>query len=174
MTIWTFVSRVMTLLFNTLFGFVIAFLLGSNHLLISWLQSPSAVISEPKKRKSVTASTFSPSICHEVMEPDAMVLVFLILSFKLAFSFSSFTLIKRFFSSSLLSAVRVVSSTYLRLLIFLPEILIPACNSSSPAFHMMWSMFKVNKQGDNKQTYHTPFSILNQSVVPSRVVTVAF
>ena len=106
-----------------------------------------------------------PSIFH-VNGVDAMVLVFLILSFKLAFSFSSFTLIKRFFSSSLLSAVRVVSSTYLRLLIFLPEILIPACNSSSPAFHMMWSMFKVNKQGDNKQTYHTPFSILNQSVVP--------
>ena len=68
--------------------FVIAFLPRNNHLLISWLQSPSAVILEPK-RKSVTTSTFSPSICHEVMEPDAMILIFLIFSFKPAFSLSS-------------------------------------------------------------------------------------
>ena len=67
LTIWTFVSRVMSLLFNTLSRVVIAFLPGCKHLLISWLQSPSAVILEPKKRKSVTTSTFSPSVCHEVM-----------------------------------------------------------------------------------------------------------
>ena len=75
LTIQTFVGKEMSLLFNTLSRFVIAFLPGSNHLLISWLQSLSAVILEPKKRKSVTASTFSPSICHEVMGPDAMILV---------------------------------------------------------------------------------------------------
>ena len=82
LTKWTFVGRVMSLLFNTLSRFVIAFLLRSNCLLISWMQSASAVILEPKKRKFVTASTFSPSICHEVMGLDAMILVFLILIFK--------------------------------------------------------------------------------------------
>ena len=66
----------MSLLFNMLSKFVTAFLLRSKHLLISWLQSPSAVIMEPKKIKSVTVSTFPPSICHEVMELDAMILVF--------------------------------------------------------------------------------------------------
>ena len=78
LTIWTFVSSLdyMDLLFSTLSRFVIAFLPRSNHLLISWLQSPSAVILETKKRRSVTASTFSPSICHEVLGPEAMILVF--------------------------------------------------------------------------------------------------
>ena len=71
-----FVSKVMSLLFNMLSRFVIAFLQRSKSLLISWLQSPSAVTLEPKKRKSVTVSTVSPSICHEVMGPDAMILVF--------------------------------------------------------------------------------------------------
>ena len=103
-------------LFNTLSRFVITFLPRIKCLLISGLQSPSAVILEPKKRKSATTSTFAPSICHEVMEPDAMMLVFLIFSFKPALSLSSFTLIKRLFSSSWLSALRVVSSAYLSLL----------------------------------------------------------
>ena len=71
LTIWTFVGRVMSLLFNTLSRFVIAFLPRSIHL-ISWLQSPSPVILEPKKKKSVIPSTFSPSICHEAMGLDAM------------------------------------------------------------------------------------------------------
>ena len=84
LTIWTFVGRKMSLLFNTLSRFVIIFLPRSNHLLISWLWSPSTVILEPKKRKSVTTSTFSPSICHSVMRPDAMILAFLIFSLKLA------------------------------------------------------------------------------------------
>jgi len=150
LTIWTFVGKVMSLLFNTLSSFVIAFLWRSNYLIISWLQSPSTVILEPQKRKSVIASTFLPSICHEVMGPDTTILVFLILSFKLAFSLSSFTLIKRLCSCSLLYAVRMVSSTYLRLLIFLLAILIPACNSSSPAFRMMCSEYQLNKHGDNK------------------------
>ena len=72
----TFVGEVMSLLFNTLSGFVIAFLSRSKHLLISWLQSPSAVILEYRKIKSVTASIFSPSICHEVMGQNAMILDF--------------------------------------------------------------------------------------------------
>ena len=73
---WTFVCKVMSLLFNMLSGFVIAFLPRSKHLLISWLQSPSAVILEPKKVKSLTVCIVSPSICHEVMGLDAMILVF--------------------------------------------------------------------------------------------------
>ena len=88
------------------------------------------------------------SICHEVMGPDAMIFVFWMLSFKPTFSLSSFTFIKRLFSS-LLSAIRVVSSAYLKLLIFLPEILTPASTSSSQAFHVMYSAYKLNKQGDN-------------------------
>ena len=77
----TFVGKVMSLLFNMLSRFVIAFLPRSKCLLISWLQSPSTVILESSKMKSVTASTFSPSICHEMMGPDAMILVFLMLNF---------------------------------------------------------------------------------------------
>ena len=76
LTRWTFVGKVMSLLFNTLSRFVIVFLLRSKCLLISWLQLPSAVILEPKKVKSFTASTFSPSVCLEVMGLDAMILVF--------------------------------------------------------------------------------------------------
>ena len=173
LTIQTFVSKVMFLLFNTLSRFVIAFLPRSSRLLVSWLQSPSTVSLEPKKRKSVTASSFSLSIGHEVMGLEVMILVLLIFSFKLAISLFSFTLIKRFFSSSSLSAIRVVSSTYLKLLMFLLPVLIQACNSSSPAFLMMFSAYKFNKQGDNKQPCCTPFSILNLSVVPYRVLTVA-
>ena len=107
------------------------------------------------------------------MGPDAMILVFWMLSFKPTFSLSSFTYIKRLFSSSSLSAIRVVSSAYLRLLIFLPAILIPACVSSSLAFHMMYSAYKLNKQGDNTQPWRTHFPIWNQSVVPCPVLTVA-
>ena len=116
-----FVGKVMSLLFNMLSRLLIAFLPRSKRLLISWLQSPSAVILETKKIKSVTVSIVSPSICYEVMEPDAKILVFWTLSFKPTFSLSSFTFIKRLFSSSL-SALRVVSSAYLRLLLFLPAI----------------------------------------------------
>jgi len=76
LTIWTFVGKVMSLLFNMPSRFLIASLPRSKHLLISWLQSPSAVILEPKKIKSVTVSIVSPYICHEVIGPDAMILVF--------------------------------------------------------------------------------------------------
>ena len=100
LTIWTFVSKVMYLFFNMLSRFVITFLPRK---VISWLRSQSAVTLKPKKRNFVTPSTFLPSICHEVMEPDAMIFVFWMLSFKPFFSLSSFTLIKRLFSSSSLS-----------------------------------------------------------------------
>ena len=93
---------------------VIAFLPRSKHLLISWLQSPSAVILEPQRIKSVIVSTVCPSICHEVVGPDAMILVFWMLSLKPTFSLSSFTVIKRLFSSSSLSAIRVVLSKQLQ------------------------------------------------------------
>ena len=76
MTIWTSIGKAMSLLFNILSRLVIAFLSRSKSLLISWLQSPSAVILEPKKIKHVIVSTFSPSICHEMIGPDAMILVF--------------------------------------------------------------------------------------------------
>ena len=81
LTRWSFVGKVVSLLFNILSRLVIAFLPRNKHLLISWLHSPSAVILEPKKIKSVTVSTDSPSICHEVMGPDAMILVFLDVEF---------------------------------------------------------------------------------------------
>ena len=134
-------------------------------------KSPSAVSLEPPKIKSVTVSIVSIYLpwsdgtgCHDFS--------FLIVSFKPTFSLSFFTFIKMLFSSSLF-AIRVVSSAYLRLLIFLPAILISACASFSPAFHMMYSSFNLNKQGDNIQPWHTPFPIWNQSVVPCPVLTVA-
>ena len=109
----------------------------------------------------------------ELMGLDAMILVFWMLSFKPTFSLCSFTFIKRLFSSSLLSAMRVVSPAYLMLLLFLLAILIPACASSSPAFHVMYSAYKLNKQGDNIQPWCTLFTIWNQSVVPCPVLTIA-
>ena len=142
----TFVSKVTFLLFNMLSRLVIAFLARSKRLLISWLQSASAVILEPKKIKSVTVFNVSPSICLEEIGPDAMILVFWMLSFKPIFSMSSFTFNKRLFSSCSLSAIMVVSSAYLRLLIFLPTVLIPACASSSPtlALHMIHSAYRAS------------------------------
>ena len=96
LTTWTFVIKVMSLLLNMLFRLVIAFLPRSKHLLISWLQSPSSVILEPKKIVC-QCFHFSPSLCHEVMGPDAMILVFWMLSFKPAFSLFSFNFTKSFF-----------------------------------------------------------------------------
>ena len=171
LTRWTFVDKVMSLLFNMRSRLVINFLPRSMRLLISWLQSLSAVILEPQKIKSTTLSSVSPSICRELMGPDAMILVFWMLSFKPTFSLS-FTFIKNLFSSSL-SAIRMVSSAYLRLLLFLLAILIPACTSSSPAFQMMYSAYKLNKQGDNIQPWCTSFLIWNRSVFPCPVLTVA-
>ena len=135
-------QQVMYLLFNMLFRFVIAFLPRSKCLLISWLQSLSTVILQPKKIKSVTVSTFPPSICYEVMRPDVMILVFWMLSFKPVFSLSSFTFIKRLFSSSSISAIRVLSSAYLRLLIFFPAILIHLV--THPARHLAWCPLHIS------------------------------
>ena len=163
----------MSLLFNMLSRLFRDFLPRSKCLLISWLWSPSAVILEPEKIKSVTVCIVSPSVCHEVMGLVAMILVFWMLNFKPAFSLSSFTFIKRLFSPSSLSAIRVVSSTYLRLLIFLLAVVIPACASPSLAFCTMYSAYKLSKKSDNIQPWRTPFPIWNQSLVPCPVLTIA-
>ena len=114
----TFVVKVMPLLFTMLSMFIIAFLTRSKHVLILWLWSPSAIILEPKKIKSVTESIVFPSIWHEVVGLDATIFVFWILSCKLDFSLSSFTFLKIIFSS-LLSSIRVMAFVYMRLLLFL-------------------------------------------------------
>ena len=147
---WSFVDKVMSLLFNTLYKFVIYFLPKSKQHLVSWLKSPSAVILEPKKIKSLTFSIVSPSICHEVMVPDAMIFIFQLHQESLQFLFA-------FCCKS--GIIR-----YLRLLIFLTAILIPACASSILAFCMMYSAYKWNKQGDNVQPWHTPFPIWSQPI----------
>ena len=144
LTRWTFVGKIMSLLFNiqcsifnfniqySMSRFVTAFLSRSKRLLISWLQS-SAVILYPEKIVCHCFHCF-PIYLPLVMGVDAMNFTFWMLSFKLGFSLSYFTFIKRLFNSSSLSVIRVVSSAYLSLLIFLPAILIPACASSSLAF----------------------------------------
>ena len=162
----TFVGKAKSLLFNILSRLVIAFLPRSKSLLISWLQSPSAVILEPKKIKFYTVFIVSPSICHEVVGLDGMILVIWMLSFKPAFLLSSFACIKRLFSS----AIRVVSSAYLRLLIFLPAILIPAYASSSLAFCIMYSpKFEMSRylHYENYILYHILSLIIFQKIVNS-------
>ena len=163
LTKWTFVGKVMSLLFSMLSSLVIVFLPRSKQFLISWLQSPSAVILEPPKNKVCHCFHCFPiylpwsdgTRCHD--------LSFLNVSFKPTFSPSSFTFtfIKRLFSSSSLSAITVMSSAYLKLLIFLPKIMIPDCASFSLAFLMMYSACKLNKQSDNIQPSCTPFPIWN-------------
>ena len=133
----TFVGKVRSLLFNMLSRLGIAFLLRS--LLITGLQSPSSVILEPPPPKNKVCHCFN---CFPIYLPwsdgkGCHDLSFLNVEFKLTVSLSSFTFIKRLFSSSLLSSIRVVSPAYGRLSIFLPKILIPTCASSSMAFHMM-------------------------------------
>ena len=137
LTMQTFVSRVMSLPFNTMSGL--------SQLSFQWasFNFTAAVTARSdfraQEKKVCHCFHFSPSICHEVMGLDVMILVFWMLNFKTALSLSFFTLIKRLFSPSSLSAIRVLSSTFLRLLVFPPAILIPACDSSSPAFCMMYS-----------------------------------
>ena len=150
LTRWTFVGKVMPLLFNMLSRLAIAFLPRSKLLLISWLQSPSAVILEPKKIKSVTVSTVFPCIWHDVMGNRCHDLSFMNVEFLANF----FTLLFHFHQEVLqflFTTIRVVSFVYLKLLIFLPAMLIPACASSSPAFGIMYCVCKLNKQGDNIQ-----------------------
>ena len=150
----------MSLLLNMLSRLVITFLPRSKRLLISWLQSQSAVILEPQKIVSHCFHFFpiylpwSDGIwCHN--------LSFWMLSFKPTFSLSSFTFIKRLFNSSLLSHKGGVICISEVIDISPLTILIPACASSSPAFCMMYSAHKLNKQGDNIQPWHTPFPVLN-------------
>jgi len=155
----------MVLLFNTLSRLVIVFLPRSKRLnfmaAVTMCNDFGA-----QKFNSAIVSTVSPSICYDVMGLDTMVLVFWMLNFKPNFSLSSFTFIKRLFSS-LLSIIRVLSSAYLKLLIFLPTIFIPA------AFLMMYSAYKLNKQCDNIQPWHIPFMIWNKSIVSCPILNVA-
>ena len=165
------VGKVISLLFNMLSRFVIVFLSRSKYLLIPWLPSLFTVTLKPKKIKSATISIISPSICH--VRLDTMILVFWKLSFKPAFSLSSFTFIKRLFSFLHFLPIRVVLPAYLRLFIFPLTILIPACGSSSPAFHMIYSAYMLNKQGDGIQPWCIHSLILNQFFVPYPVLTIA-
>ena len=158
LTRWTFVGKVMSLLFNMLSRLVITFLPRSKCLIFT-----AAVIIcndfGAQKIKYLSVSIVSLSICHEVIRPDTMIFIFWMLSLKLTFSLSSVTFIKRLFSS-LLSAIRLVSSAYLRLLIFLSAILIPTCASSSPTFWLMYSAYKLNKLGDKYTALTSSFSNL--------------
>ena len=129
--------QIMSLLFNKLSRFVKGFLSRTKCLSISWLHSPSAVILEPKNINSVTLSIVSLRICHEVMGLDAIIFVFQMLSFKPAFSLSYFTLIKRLFSFSFLSAIRIVSSAS-EVVDISSRILIPVCVSSNLAFCVIY------------------------------------
>ena len=133
----TLVGKVMSLLLNMLSRLVITFLPRSKRLLIPWLQSPSAVILEPQKIKSDVVYTVFPSISHEVMGPDARIFVFWIFHSPLSLSSRGSVI-----SSSSLSAIRVVSSTYLRLLIFLPQ------SWSQPVFlrahHLSWCTLYIS------------------------------
>ena len=149
LTRWIFVGKAMSLPFNMLSRLVIAFLPRSKSFNFMTADTICSDFGAPKY-KVFHCSIVSASICHEILGPEAMILVLRMLNFKPAFSLSSFNFIKRLFSSSI-SAIMVVSSAYLRFLIFLPAILNPACTSPSLAFHMMYSAYKLNKQSDNIQ-----------------------
>ena len=159
----------MSLLFNLLSRLIMAFLPRSKHLLISWhshhLQWKNKV-SHCFHYLPLYLPWMEATQCHDLR--------FLNVEFKPKFSLASFTFNQRLFSFSLLSAIRVVWSANLRLLIFQPTILIPACASCSPAFHMIYSAYKLNKQGHNIQLWHTPFPIWNRPLVPGTVLTIAY
>ena len=160
-----FVCKVLSLLFNTLSRFVIAFLPRSKHFNF---MAAGTICNDFGAQENCLSffPFFSLSICHEVMGLDAMIFIFWMLCFKPPFLLSSFTFFKILFSSSSLSATRMVLSAYIKLLIFLLTILIIAWASSCLAFRIMYSAYKFNKQGDNMQPWNTPFPIWNQSVVP--------
>ena len=127
---------------------------------------------EPKKRKSVTVSTFPPSICQEQWDGMPWSLSFACWILSQLFH-SPLLHSSRALSSSLLSAIKVMSSAYVRLLIFLLAILIPVGDSSSLAFHMMHSVYRLNKQGDNIQPLCTPFPVCYPTVVLCPMLTIA-
>ena len=146
LTIWIFVDKVMSLLFNMLSRLVTTFLPRSKRFLISWLQSPSSDLGAQEDKICQCFHFYSYLSWSD--RTGSHDLSFLNVEFRAAFSAlsPSVTLIKRLFSSSSLSAIKVVSSAYLRLLIFLTAILILACDSSSLAFHMMHSACKLNRK----------------------------
>ena len=137
MTIRTFVVQVMSLLFNTVY--VCHSFPSKEQASLNFMATVTMLNDFGVQEKKICHwCHFFPFFCNEAMRLDAMTIVFWMLKFYPIFSPSSFTFIKRLFSTSSLSAIRVVSSAYLRLLIFLPAILIPACDSFSPAFHMVY------------------------------------
>ena len=160
----------MSLLFNILSRFVMAFLPRSKSL------NFMAAVTVHHDFGAQENKTCHCTHCFPIYLPrsdrtrchDLLIFVFWMLSF----SFPSFTSIERLFSSSSISAIKVVSSAYQRLLIFLPEILIPACVSSSQAFHMMHTPCKLTEHSENIQLWCIPFPIWNKFVVPYPVVTV--
>ena len=171
LTIGTFVSKIMALLSNTLSRLVIAFLPRNKCLNF---MATVTVCSDfgAQENKVCHCFHFFPIYPHEVMGPDAMIFIFWMLSFKPDFHSplsSSGSLVPFCFS-----AIKVALSVYLKLLIFLLAILIPAYESSSPAFPMMYSANKLNKQGDKIQPWRTPFLILNQPIVLYLVLMLAF
>ena len=162
----------MSLLLNMLSRLVITFLPRSKHLLISWLQSPSAVIREPKKESLSLFPLFPHLFARKVWDQMPWS------------SFSECWVSSQPFQSPLSLSSRGSYFLfvfchkggviwYLSSLIFLPAVLIPACASPSPAFCMMYSAYKLNKQGDNTQSWYTPFPIWNLSVVPRPFLSVA-
>ena len=165
-TVQTFVGKVMSLLFNTLFSFFFQAFFN--------FMAAITVHSDFGAQENKVCHCFHslPIYLPWSDGTECYDLSFWMLSFKPT-SLSSFTLIKRLFSYSSLSAIRVVSSAYLMLLIFLLAILISACASSSLAFHVIYSAYKLNKQGNHIQPWCTSFPIWNQSVVPCLVLTVA-
>ena len=167
--------KVMSLVFNTLSRFAIAFLPRSKHLLISWLQLPTIVILEPKKIKSVTVSTFPPYICHKVMWLDAMTLLFffLMLNLKPAFSFSlspssRCSLVPLHYLPLEWYQLPIWGCWYFPKKSWLQLVIRPAWH-----FSLMCLAYKLNKQGDNIQPCHARFLIWNQSIVPCPVLIVA-
>ena len=169
----TLTTWALSLLLNMLSRFIIVFLPRNKHLLISWLQVPFKVIFGPKKKKILTLFPHlfvSPSICHEVTGPDAVILVFWMLRFKPAISLSPS-------SRSILVPLRFLPIGYCFLIsevmVFFLALLIPACVSYNLTFCVMYFAYKLNKQGDNIQPWRTPFPIWNQSIVLCLVLTVA-
>ena len=148
LTRWTFVTKGMSPLFNLLSRLVIAFLPRSKNVLISWLQSPSAVILEPKKIKSLTVYIVSPSIFLFDFHQEAH---------EFLFTF--------WHKGGVICMFEVVDLS--------PSNLTSACALSSMSFCTMYSAYKLNKQGDHIQPWHTTFPVWNQFIVPCMVLTVA-
>jgi len=172
LTTWTFVGKVMSVLFNILSRLVIAFLARSKCLLISWLLSIRSDFWSPPKNEVCYCFHCFPTYlqwsggtrCHDLhfLNFDFETNVFTVLCHS-----------HQEFSFSLLSSIRLVTYAYLRLLIFLLVNLIPACASSSLKFHMLYSAYKLNKQGDNILPWHTPFLIWTRFFFSFWVLTVA-